>query len=357
MHLKTESYWPEIVKQQNSTREGDTMFRYRPDSRSIPYPARVTSIFVFVTLLLFAKICTPFELLIGTEGINSFSYFAGKTICRSIKKYQKDITCQLAPTAGAADRLTNLQNDSIDLALISSKTIHDAFHNTGSFRYITFEYNDLRLLMPYYRSPISLIARRDAQISKLDDLTGKRVNSGVLNTLENQVFKKLMTVKQWNKGNFPLYQNLSHAFSQDSLALKSGSIQAMLHIGMHPDNSLMLLLSESHSTLVGLDDRDVMQLVEDKAGFSSCLIAAGTYPGLTEDINTLAMETLLVASAATADDTVQLVLSALFESKPQLQYAHPALLRQQVKVTTLNESYLHPHPSALLFFQAKRNHY
>lgn len=333
------------------------MFRYRPDSRSISYSAYAASIFIFVTLLLFPTICTPFELLIGTEGRDSFSYFAGKTICRSIKSYEKDVTCRLVPTEKAADRLTNLQSDSIDLALISSKTIYDAFQGTGYFQYIGLDYNDLRLLTPFYRSPVSLIARRDAQISGLDDLTGKRVNSGVRNTLTNQVFNELMTLKQWHKDDFPLYQNLSHTFSQDSLALKSGSVQAMLHIGMHPDNSLKLLLSDSQSTLVGIDDPDVRQLVEDKAGFCSCRIAAGTYPGITEDIETLAMETLLVASAATDDDTVQLVLSALFESKKQLQYAHPALLRQQIKVTNLNDSYLHPHPSALLFFQAKRDLY
>ena len=333
------------------------MFRYRPESRSISYSAYAASIFIFVTLLLFPKICTPFELLIGTEGRDSFSYFAGKTICRSIKRYEKDVTCRLVPTEKAADRLTNLQSDSIDLALVSSKTIYDAFQGTGYFQYISFNYNDLRLLTPFYRSPISLIARRDAQISGLDDLTGKRVNSGVRNTLANQVFNELMTLKQWHKGDFPLYQNLSHAFSQDFLALKSGSVQAMLHIGMHPDNSLKLLLSDSQSTLVGINDPDVRQLVEDKAGFCSCLIAAGTYPGITKDINTLAMETLLVASAATDDVTVQLVLSALFESKKLLQYAHPALLRQQIKVTNLNDSYLHPHPSALLFFQAKRDLY
>jgi TRAP transporter TAXI family solute receptor len=333
------------------------MFRYRPVSRSISYSAYATSIFIFVTLLLFAKICTPFELLIGTGGIESFSYFAGKTICRSIKKHEKDVTCRLVPTEKATDRLTNLQSDSIDLALVNSKTIYDAFQGAGSFRYITVDYNDLRLLTPFYRSPISLIVRRDAQISGLDDLTGKRVNSGVRNTLENQVFNEIMTLKKWHKGDFPLYQNLSHAFSQDSLALKRGSVQAMLHIGMHPDNSLKQLLSESNSMLVGIDDPDVRQLVADKAGFCSCLITAGTYPGITEDINTLAMETLLIASAATDDETVQLVLSALFEAKKQLQYAHPALLRQPIKVTNLNDSYLHPHPSALLFFQARRDLY
>lgn len=333
------------------------MFNYRQDNRSISLPAFTMSSFVFLILLFIAQPCTPFELLIGTGEKDSFSYFAGRTICRSVEKYENNVTCRLAVTEEAADRLINLQNDSVDLALVSSKTIYDAFNNLGFFQYITFEFNDLRLLTPIYRAPVSLIVRRDARISGLDDLAGKRVNSGTINSLENQIFKNIMTLKHWNKGDFSLYENLPHSLSQDFLALKGGTVQGMLHVGMHPDSSLKQVLADSRITLVGLDDLDVDQLIEDKVGFCNCQIPAGTYPGITEDIKTLAMETLLIASSATDDETVQLVLSALFQAKKQLQYAHPALLRQQIKITTLNDSYLHPHPSALLFFQTRRDLY
>lgn len=333
------------------------MLCYRSDNAAISYPGCIISTVTLLIFLLTPQVCTSFELLIGTGGVDSFSYFAGKTVCRSLKRYEKEFSCKLIPTEKAADRLTNLQSNSLDLALVSSKTIHDAVRDVGIFQYITINYNDLRLLMPLYRSPVLLIVRRDAQISSLDDLIGKRVNGGVLNTLENAIFNKLMTIKDWRKTDFSLYQNLPHAFSQDYLALKNGSVQAMLHVGMHPDNSLKQVLAESDSTLVGISGPDVMRLVDDKAGFSTALIPAGTYSGIKEDIHTLATETLLIASAATESDTVELVLTALIESKQQLQYAHPSLLQQEVRVATLNDSYLHPHPSALLFFQATRNLY
>ncbi len=333
------------------------MFSHRSTHTAIPHPPYFIAIFIFFTLFFFARICTPFELLIGTGEADSFSYFAGKTICRSIKNYDNKVSCRLVPTRETADRLTNIQNGSLDLALVSSKTIHDAFHSTGFFQYITIEYNDLRLLMPLYRSPISLIARQDAHIATLDDLAGKRINSGMFNTLENQIFHELFNLKGWQRHDFPLYQNLSDTNSQDFLALKSGSVQAMLHVGMHPDNSIKRLLVQSNSTLIGLDDSDIKILVKEKSGFCSCRIDAGTYDVITEDLTTLAVETLLIASAETDNDTVEMVLTAINESKKQLQYAHPSLLRQRIEVTTLNESYLHPHPSAILFFQANQNTY
>ncbi len=86
-----------------------------------------------------------------------------------------------------------------------------------------------------------------------------------------------------------------------------------------------------------------------------CKITAGMYPGLGLDIDTLAMETLLIVSADTDDETVELVLNALLKARQQLQYVHPSLLQKEVNVETLNDSYLHLHPAAVLFLQANLN--
>lgn len=341
----------------NSFREGNTMLSCKSCERKFSYPFVTLFIIAIFTLFLPVKICLASELLIGTGPEESFSYFAGKTICSSLRRYDKSVDCRLVSTNETTDRLTNLQNNSIDLALVSSKTIYNAFNNEGHFRYITINYKDLRLLMPFYRSPVSLVALRNAKISTLDDLVGKRVNSGVQNSIENQVFKEIMAIKEWQKRDFSLYQNLSHKHSQDSIALKRGSIQAMLHIGMHPDRGLQQLLNQSRSTLIALDDVSIDKLINDKTGFCSCTIPSGTYPGMAKEFKTLAMETLLIGSADTDDETVQLVLTAMSESKKQLQYAHPALFAGKIEISTLNNSYLHPHPAALLFFQATRNKY
>ena len=99
------------------------MFNYRTTIAPISYAKYLSSICVFFSLLLAAQACSSFEMLIGTGSTDSFSYFAGKTICSSIKKNEKDVTCRPVPIEESADKLTNLQNDSIDLALVSSKTI------------------------------------------------------------------------------------------------------------------------------------------------------------------------------------------------------------------------------------------
>jgi TRAP-type uncharacterized transport system substrate-binding protein len=112
---------------------------------------------------------------------------------------------------------------------------------------------------------------------------------------------------------------------------------------------------QSRSTLIGINDADVNQMIDSRVGFSKCSIDAGTYPGLPGDLSTLAMETLLITSADSDDETIQLILDAISESKKKLQHAHPEILRYKVGIETLNDSYLHPHPAAILFFQVNRD--
>lgn len=313
----------------------------------------------FLIILAFVAFSSPpchaYELIIGTGNVGTFSHFAGKAVCRTINKVDNDLTCRSVPSENYTDSLTNVLAGSLDMALVNSKMIYDAFNGAGVFQYITLEYDQLRLLMPLYRMPISLLVRQDAKIKNLDDLAGKRVNGGALLSLQNIVFQEIMVAEGWQKDSFSLYQNLSAANAQDFIALHSGSVQAMLHIGMHPDEKLERGLAKGRTDIVGVSGPAVRGLIDSNSGFYRQSIPSGTYPGHSHDIDTLSLETLLITSADTDDETVNLILEAIFAAKQQLQATHPTFLQEKTNVETLNESYLHPHPAAILFFQTNQN--
>jgi TRAP transporter TAXI family solute receptor len=296
-----------------------------------------------------------FELLIGTGERDSFSYYAGKIICRSIHKFDQDVTCRAVPSENYTDSLSNVQGGSLDMALVNSKIINDAFHGDGLFKYVSLDYDQLRLLLPLYRTPISLLARRDAHINSLDDLVGKKVNAGSVFSIQEIVFGAIMDTYDWGEDTFKLYQNLPEAHSQDYIALHTGSVQAMLHIGMHPNEKLARSLADGQTQMVGISGRAAARLKDADKGFYGQSIDAGTYPGYANDIETLSLETLLVTSSDSDPETVALVLEAIFSAKKQLQNAHPSFLAETLTVETLNDSYLHPHPEAILFFQSNQN--
>lgn len=314
---------------------------------------------LFLFLLSFVALppspAQAYELILGTGQTGSFSHFAGKAVCRSIHKSNRDIDCRAVPSELQTDNLTNVLGGSLDMALVNSKMIYDAFHQTGAFQYVALEYDQLRLLMPLYRMPISLLVRRDAKITSLADLAGKRVNAGAAFSLQNIVFEEIMAAQGWQQNSFSLFQNLSSTKAQDILALNSGSVQAMLHIGMHPDEKLTRGLKNGPIDLVGLSGQAVSSLIDANEGFYRQEIPPGTYVGHSTGIETLSLETLLITSADADEETVELILDAILSAKRQLQFTHRAFLQQKTDIETLTNSYLHPHPAAILFFQTNQN--
>jgi len=319
--------------------------------------------FALVMGLLFAFIFLSFspssvfasELLIGTGEVGSFSYFAGKSVCRSIVSFDQEVSCRPVPSDNYTDNLTNVQAGSLDVALVNSKVLYDAFHNAGLFRFVALDYDQLRLLMPLYRMPISLIVRSEAKISAVGDLAGKRVNSGGSFTLQNLIFKELMAAEGWQQDSFSLYQSLSSVNAQDFIALQNGSVQGMLHVGMHPDARIDRYLASGQMDLVGINGPNISMLIDSSAGFTAQVVPAGIYTDFVADIETLSLETLLVTSADIDDETVELVLDAIISTKKRLQYTHPSFLERKTDIETLNNSYLHPHPASILFFQVNQN--
>ena len=164
-----------------------------------------------------------------------------------------------------------------------------------------------------------------------------------------------MAAEGWRKNSFSLFQNLSAANAQDFMALHSGTVQAMLHIGMHPDEKLERSMTNGRTNIVGIDSQAIRRLINFNSGFSGQPIPGGTYPGYPSDIDTLALETLLITSSDTDDETVTLILDAIFAAKQKLQYAHPSFLQEKTDIETISNSYLHPHPAAILFFQTNQN--
>lgn len=312
-------------------------------------------LYSFVCCLLNTSICYAYDILLGTGNTDTFSYFAGKRICHSINSFSTDVSCRPVPMENYAASLTNLQGGALDVALMNAKMIYDASTSKNMFEFLDIDYDNLRLVLPLYKEPIVLAVRQDSGITSLEDLVGKRVNGGPAFTMENIVFHEVMNIKGWDEDDFNSYQTLSPLHAEDSIAFNAGTIQAMVHYGMHPDQKLTQELNGGPGKLVGIYDSSIERLIESHTGFTSFVLSSGSYPQQNENIPTIALENLLITSVDTDPETVTLILEAIIKAKKQLQTAHPALLDEELNAEMLNDSYLAPHPAATEFFQRKFN--
>jgi len=296
--------------------------------------APIISAFLIVVLLPFSA--NAFDILLGTGETGTFSHFTGRTICRMINRHADDINCKTIPGSGDVHNLTNLQEGSLDIGLIDSRMLYDAMNKTGYFEFLDISYDNLRALAPLYEVPVTLVVRGDAKITSLDALKGKRMNAGA---------------------DFSLFGELPASHSQDTMAFCHGTIQAMVHIGVHPGPSLQQLFRLCKADLVNMNDKDIEKLVNDHPAFININIAADTYPSQPKGVATFGTTVSLIASSDLDEQTVYKIVDAIYNNRKQLKRAHPALSLFTVKAAKKSDAGIQLHPGAAKYFSDQESRY
>ncbi len=319
------------------------------DNRFIRFFKRAPIIFAFLIAGFFPFCADAFDILLGTGEAGTFSHFTGRTICRMINRYAEDIDCKPAPAPGDVHNLTNLQGGSLDMALVDSRMLQDAMNKTGYFEFLDISYENLRALFPLYDIPITLVARGDARITSLQALKGKRINIGAPRSLQQLAFDAIMEAKKWSKSDFSLVGELSASQSQDTMAFCHGTIQAMIHIGVHPDAALQQLFKLCKAGLVNMNDSDIEKLIKDHPAFAKIDIAADSYPSQPKGITTFGTRMILVASENLDDQTVYQIMAAIGSHRKYLRGAHRALADFSVTAKKINVAGIQLHPGAVKY--------
>jgi TRAP transporter TAXI family solute receptor len=265
------------------------------------------------------------DILMGTEAPGTFSHFAGRAFCRAINRHADGFTCQVVPAPDRIHNLTNLQGGSLDLALVEADMIYDAINKKGYFEFLDIRYDNLAGLMQAYDAAILLVARADAGIDSLDEIKGKRINAGAPRSRTRQAVDLILNLKGWTYQDFTTVNALPSSLSQDTMAFCHGSVQAMVHIGVHPDTTLQKLVSLCSARPVDMADPDITKMVQAHPAYTTITVPSDTYPVLGRAITTFGISVTLVASGSLDDETVKTIMAVLDAQQKSLRLAHPAM--------------------------------
>lgn len=328
------------------------MIAFHKVKKSLVAPLVIWAPVLFIVLIAGMKPAPAgaLELLIGTGEAGSFSHFTGRIIERVVSKHHPEITCKAVPSDDDLHNLTNLKQGSLDLALIDARMLRDAISKKGNFKFLDIQYDTLRGIMPIYDMPISLVVRSDAEIADLAQLKGRRINAGISRSSLRLATDTVMKAKGWEKDDFSLFAEISNSLSQDTMAFCHGTVQAMVHIGVHPDPSIGKLLQHCGAKLLEMNDDDMVVLARADAALIMTGIEADTYPDQKERLETIGSQTILVTTDALDEQTVYAVIDALFSNRQRFQDAHWALALNPVDPDAAGIASVELHPGAISYF-------
>jgi TRAP transporter TAXI family solute receptor len=261
---------------------------------------------------------------IGTGGVTGVYYAAGGAICRLVNKdrAKHGIRCSVESTGGSVFNVNTIKAGELDLGFTQSDVQFNAVKGIGQFK-DAGAVGDLRAVFAVHPEPFTVVARKEANITKFEDFKGKRFNVGNPGSGTRSSMEEMLAAMGWKLSDFSLASELKA--DEHGPALCDGKVDGFFYGVGHPSANIQDPTTSCGAKLVSLTGPVVDKLVADKPYYAKVTIPAGLYPNNPQATNTFVVLATVVASSKTPADTVYAVTKAVFDNFDEFKKLHPAL--------------------------------
>lgn len=259
---------------------------------------------------------------IGTGDVTGVPYHGGGAICSMVNAGRSDhqIRCTITSTNGSIANIDALRRGERAFGFAQSDLAQQAYRGTGPFDQ-QGEFSGLRIVAAMHPETATLLAGSGSDIATVQDLRGKRVNLGRASSGERATMQSLLNALGWTAEDFAETTELGTTEQIDALC--DGDIDAALLVSGHPNNAVNTAL-ECDATLVPISGPAINRMVRNAPYYSTTVIPAGVYPGISEETPTYGVTSLLLSSTNTSRQTVLEVTRAMFANFEQFRGWHRA---------------------------------
>jgi len=260
---------------------------------------------------------------IGTGGVTGVYYPTGGAICRLVNKSRKEhgIRCSVESTGGSVYNINTIRVGELDMGVAQSDWQYHAYNGTSKFE-DQGPFKELRAVFSVHAEPVTIVARKDANIKNVMDLKGKRVNIGNPGSGTRASYEVMADALGFNDDTLALATEFKS--SEQSQALCDNKIDAFFFLVGHPSGSIKEATTSCEANLVAVDGPAIDKLVADNSFYRKATIPGGMYTGTDSDTSTYGVGATFVSSTKTPADTIYNVVKAVFENFDTFTKLHPA---------------------------------
>jgi uncharacterized protein len=288
---------------------------------------------------------------IGTGGVTGVYYAAGGAICRLLNKDRKThgIRCSVESTGGSAYNVNTIKAGELDFGLAQSDVQFNSLKGMGAFKDNAFP--ELRSVFSVHPEPFTVLARKEANVTKFDELKGKRVNVGNPGSGTRASMEELLAALGWKLSDFSLASELKA--DEHGPALCDNKIDAFFYGVGHPSANIQDPTTTCGAKLVTIGGPAVDKLVADKPYYAKVSIPGGIYAGNPNPTPTYGVLATVVTSAKTPDDVVYQFTKAVFENFNEFKGLHPAFAQLDPAKMVKDGNSAPLHPGAEKYYKEK----
>ncbi len=289
---------------------------------------------------------------IGTGGVTGVYYAAGGAICRLVNKdrAKHGIRCSVESTGGSVFNINTIRAGELDFGVAQSDVQYNAvkglkqFEKDGAFK-------ELRAVFSVHPEPMTVLARKEAGITKFEDFKGKRFNIGNPGSGTRASMEELLGAMGWTSASFGLASELKN--DEQGAALCDNKIDGFFSSIGHPSAMVQDPVTTCGAKLVPLTGAAVDKLVKEFPYYAKVNIPGGLYAGNPNPTPTYGVLATFVASAKVPDATVYELVKAVFENFDDFKKLHPAFAHLDPKDMVKNGLSAPIHPGAMKYYKEK----
>ncbi len=287
-----------------------------------------------------------YEITIYTGSGPGSVYFAiGSMLAKVTNKKSKLIAAKAVTSGASVANAKAIAKGEAQVAIIQNDVTWYAWE--GKYQFEGKPIKVLRGIGTLYPEPIQIVVRADSDIKTLQDLAGKKVvvgaaGSGCAATAE----RVLKAAGVWDKIE-PIYQT----FEEAAQSLVLGQVDAEFTVIAYPAPAINQIAVKVPVRLIPVPD-DVIKKLHDQGYpfYVKVIIPKGTYKGMTEDTQTIAVKSTLVVHKDVPDEVVYEITKILYENIDELAKAHQ--VAKQIDINHAFDGLMIPlHPGAIKYYE------
>jgi TRAP transporter TAXI family solute receptor len=292
------------------------------------------------------KKAPPLTAMRLATGGSTGTYYAYGTALGRVFEERLGLRVVVQTTAAAVANIALVQSGSADFAFVQNDVMTYAYNGTDIFSAEGAQ-KDFSAVAGLYPEVCHIVAA--GGVAGIAGLKGLRVSVGEGGSGTALNAAQILAAYGMSFADIKR-ENLN--FGDSAKALAAGEIDAFFCTAGTPTPALVELASSVPIRILPISEARRKLLVSEYPYYTAHTVPAGTYPGVEEDVNTLAVQATLVVNNTIQADDVYKVTRALFEGKAEISAAHPkgAELSLESAILGIPVPF---HPGALKYYREK----
>lgn len=287
---------------------------------------------------------TETTLRFGTGGSGGMYYAYGNELAKLLHAEKKNYNVDVKTTAGSAANLRLLREKFLDIAIVQSDTLSNAVNGKGIFAEVGPGVG-YAAVAGLYTEACQIVVTKNSEIMTVNDLVGKRVSvgekeSGVLQNAEQILMAHGLT--------FDMIEPSYLSFTDSAKALSTGKIDAFFITAGAPTAAIVELTKTKDIRLLSIAPDVQNNMMKLYKGYTRCTIPAGSYPGQDEDVSTIGVKAVLVASTDLSENDVDYLTEFIFKNADKLPHNTTDKLTNNYAIQDIPASF---HTGAAKFYE------